>query len=218
MSKALSGPVKDCMMTKTGGIIPFKKKEGVVSCTDGNSCGFVEGTSVFDIKYFDDSNIVLYFVNPLIDTISSRQRTRLASKNNVWLFSPNKGKDNETLSEHIYLNSLWDAYSKRISDDVDARYNVYNSTYILLEKQGQLVGAALYRNPMHGTFYADMFIGMFSDISDDILIDEVSEIIKSELLSVAQRFKNQRYGPLDVELSMFDSYKKKEILYEQTLS
>jgi len=184
MSKALSGPVKDCMMTKRGGTIPFKKKRGVVSCTDGNSCGFIEGTSVFDKKSFD-GDTVLYSVNPLIDTISSTQRTRLASKKDVWLFSPKKGKDNEVLPEQIYLNRLWNVYSEMICGDAYARYNVYNSTYILLEKEGHLVGAALYRKPMHGIFYADAFIGIFGDSSDDILVDGVNEIIRDELLSVA---------------------------------
>ena len=217
MSKALSGPVKDCMMTKTGGTIPFKKKKSVVSCTDGNSCGIIEGLSVFDVKSFDN-NITLYFVNPLMDTISSRQRTRLASKKDVWLFSTNKGKDSEVLPEQTYLNSLWGVYSKTVSDDVYARYNVYNSTYILLEKEGHLVGAALFRKPMHGTLYADMFIGMFGDSPDNISVDGVKEIIKDEILSVAQKYKNQRYGPLDVKLSMFDSSDKKGSKYEQTLS
>ena len=184
MSKALSGPVKDCMMTKTGGTIALKKKNSVVSCTGGNPCGIVEGTSVFDTKSFDD-DIVLYFVNPLIDTISSRQRTRLSSKKDVWLFSPKKGKDNEVQQEQIYLNNLWNVYSKTVSDDVDARYNVYNSTYILLEKEGHLVGAALYRKPMHGTFYVEVFIGKFGNSSDDISVDRVDEIIKDEILSVA---------------------------------
>jgi len=217
MSKALSGPVKDCMMTKKGGTIPVRKKEGVVSCTDGNSCGFIEGTSVFDVKSFDN-NIVSYFVNPLIDTISSRQRTRLASKKDVWLFSPKKGKDNEVLPEQIYLNSLWKTYSETISGDADARYNVYNSTYILLEKEGHLVGAALYRKPMHGTLYVEVFIGKFGNSPDDISVDGVDEIIRDELLSVAQRYKNQRYGPLDVKLTMFYSSDNKGIKYEQTLS